>query len=739
MERKKLRGLGALTLTNEMIQIAEMDVPAKPKKTQNTSNRYKVYIRSQVMEGILKVAFFLSRDVRMGATRPLYELFIDGKAGKFLTWDSEHRMWRSAVLENLDKFRWITSSDSYITSKENSEMKEYLGIEKDGYDGILAYQNKIREKELALKHKRKTDLWDKVMNQVPAVPKDWEHWVSKHGIHQHFIFYDYVRNGAKRGYCTYCKKEVPIKNPRHHAEGVCKCCGHKIQFKCRGRAGNFTTADEVMYLIQKCGEGFVIRQYYARRCYSNECYENPIIYCKEERRYVYNADFVETKYYYGRYRYRENRWIEGEKPVNGFSYYQYYRPREKYLGAVYKRTLPTLSVGVLGKTGLQQLVKKVDRINPKEYLDVLSRRPYLEQMAKADLVRLAWEVVNDCREIVLNDVNDFAKSMGIDKNRMKRLRKCNGGFVYLEWLKLEKSKGINISNSVIDFFEQNNLVPDDLEFIINKMTPVKICNYLKRQCRETSRPIKELVSTWQDYTAMADRLKMDLGQEQIYKPKELIKSHDDLILLLESKELAMQASEISKKYPDVDGICQQIKEKYEYGDNDYLVIGPDRIEDIIMEGQVLGHCLHSSSIYFERIQKKESYILFLRKASEPDKPYYTLEVEPGGTARQKRTVGDKQNADYEDAKLFIKKWQKEISKRLTREDLELAKQSAVLRVKEIAELRDKNVRIRHGHLAGKPLADVLEADLMEAELCARADNLIVEPAQEGEQKLCIAA
>ena len=123
MERKKLRGLGALTLTNEMIKIAEMDVPAKPKKTQNTSNRYKVYIRSQVMEGILKVAFFLSRDVRMGATRPLYELFIDGKAGKFLTWDSEHRMWRSAVLENLDKFRWITSSDSYITSKENSEMK----------------------------------------------------------------------------------------------------------------------------------------------------------------------------------------------------------------------------------------------------------------------------------------------------------------------------------------------------------------------------------------------------------------------------------------------------------------------------------------------------------------------------------------------------------------------------------------------------------------------------------------
>ena len=179
------------------------------------------------------------------------------------------------------------------------------------------------------------------------------------------------------------------------------------------------------------------------------------------------------------------------------------------------------------------------------------------------------------------------------------------------------------------------------------MTPARICNYLKRQYRETGRPPKELVSTWQDYTAMASRLKMDLEQEQIFKPMELIKAHDDLLALLGSKEIALQAAEILEKYPDVDEICQQIKEKYEYGDKDYMIVAPNRIEDIINEGHILGHCLHRSDTYFDRIQTRESYILFLRKASEPNQPYYTLEVEPGGTARQKRTVGDKQNADYE--------------------------------------------------------------------------------------------
>ena len=33
------------------------------------------------------------------------------------------------------------------------------------------------------------------------------------------------------------------------------------------------------------------------------------------------------------------------------------------------------------------------------------------------------------------------------------------------------------------------------------------------------------------------------------------------------------------------------------------------------------------------------------------------------------------------------------------------------------ELRKKNAKVWHGHLAGMPLADVLEADLMEVSLC----------------------
>lgn len=97
-----------------------------------------------------------------------------------------------------------------------------------------------------------------------------------------------------------------------------------------------------------------------------------------------------------------------------------------------------------------------------------------------------------------------------------------------------------------------------------------------------------------------------------------------------------------------------------------------------------------------------------------DRPYYTLEVEPNGTIRQKRTQGDNQEADIEEASAFLRKWQKTVAKRLDQEDLELAKASKMLRIQEFEELRESQVTVRTGKLAGVPLLEVLQQDLMEA-------------------------
>lgn len=96
-------------------------------------------------------------------------------------------------------------------------------------------------------------------------------------------------------------------------------------------------------------------------------------------------------------------------------------------------------------------------------------------------------------------------------------------------------------------------------------------------------------------------------------------------------------------------------------------------------------------------------------------PWYTLEIEPGGTIRQKRTVGNTQrDSDIEAFTPFLREWQKNVLRKLNREDKALAQASKEARLEEYGQLRARKEPIRNGLLRGQLLADVLEADLMEA-------------------------
>ena len=69
--------------------------------------------------------------------------------------------------------------------------------------------------------------------------------------------------------------------------------------------------------------------------------------------------------------------------------------------------------------------------------------------------------------------------------------------------------------------------------------------------------------------------------------------------------------------------------------------------------------------------------------------------------------------DIEQATEFLLKWQKVIAARLTGRDLKLAERSRELRKEEFIQMQKDRVIIHTGHLAGRLLAEVLLADLME--------------------------
>ena len=257
--------------------------------------------------------------------------------------------------------------------------------------------------------------------------------------------------------------------------------------------------------------------------------------------------------------------------------------------------------------------------------------------------------------------------------------------------------------------------------------------YLRQQTRRITGKYDGVISPrvtsdWIDYLDMAQKAGMNLAIESVLYPLDLKRRHDDLVaerarlarmdhLKDVRRQIEEEAADLESRF-SIEQIMQKIKETYQYDGEKYLIRVPDGAKSILEESRYLDHCIQRGTRYFERIATRESYILFLRKKDDPNTPWYTLEVEPGGTIRQKRSYNNNQFDDLEDAKPFLAEWQLIVQQRMSAAEVSLAEKSRAMRDQEFEELRKKGSVIRTGSHAGQLLVDELMRDLMEVEQSA---------------------
>lgn len=716
MRKAELLKLPVLKATPSMMKAAEKDIlKSRPSGTYyGSGNGYEtgMYIRCIVSRGILKAAFFLTEHMKAGGNLPAYELYISKKENRFITYDCFRKKWRNAKLDMICWPRYLTYSQwEFISEKDYSLIKRYLETKQGGYAGLIEYQLRVRADELKRKHRRQTDPWDLELSQTPELPEDWEKWAYKDGIPDRYIFYHYRKGGAKTGYCTYCEKDVPITEPKHNKEGVCPVCGKSIVFKAIGRAGTVKTDVHALFLIQSCDFGFMIREFRGYKVFHKGEYQNPYCSNYEVRRSIY-SDFARhiSSYYWGDYKHAQIRWIRTGKCGPGRTYWDVY-------GMVYPKTLPALAKHELLKTGLPEFIQTGGVFDPEQYLATWDEVPQLEQLVKADLIFQARECLshyNAYKDLIQNRRStSLLKALAIDAQQLQRVRNHGWGYKHIQWLQYEKKTQKMLSDDVIEWYVQNNVEPEKITFVSDRMSATQIYNYIRRQMKENQKQCREVLTTWADYLSMAKKLGMDTTDAIHYRVRKLFERHQDLVELCNQKALELRAEEIRQKFIGIEDVLGSLKDLYEYWDEEYMVVAPGRVDDILLEGERLHHCVGSSDRYWERIETKESYIMFLRRSNDPERAYYTLEIEPDGTVRQKRTMYDRQEEDIQDATRFLKKWQAVISDRLTDREFMLARRSRLLRVQEFKDLQENQIVINTGELRGSMLVDVLMADLME--------------------------
>lgn len=717
MEKSELRKKRMLYATSEMMQKAAVN-EQKTEGIDRWGNKrkfkrmYRAFLRIQYLQGILKVAVFMPEIMRKGIRTPKYEIFINPDGNEYITRELDESgmevKWRTAMIDNLYGFNYWQLRDCKEAACINAEGREniriYLKAETGGFYDIAKWQQACREQKIKDAEAREQKPWDDDMKLIPEIPERFKRWMGKEVPEENYIFYKYQRGGAKSGYCTYCQKEVPLKEvPKHRKEGTCLVCGKDIKYISTGKLKNIRTQYNNGQLIQKIPGGIVIREFRIRKQYDTVHPERTYVGLHEEERWLYR-DGKMDHYSYMKYKNKYTRWCKQD-----LHYCEYGRKSK-----IFKENLPGIESDISRQSALNIIIRDGVKISAVKYLKEEQGNPAIEKLVKIGMTKLALGLINAGYDVKLMNQNqtELAKMLKIDRNRLKRLKEMDAGIVGLRWMQMEKAADTVFDDEMIQFFEVEHVTVENLDFLKKKrLSYKKIQNYLIRQKEETGDSVSQLITTWRDYLKMADKLNMRTDLEEIYKPRSLYAAHAEVIEILEKDGIDKMTKELEKKWPKVNEVCKTLG-KYEWSDGEYSIVAPKNMRDIVREGTILKHCIHTCDYYIDRIGSREAYILFLRHREAPDAPWYTLEIEPGGNIRQKRTTGDNQNKDLDVAMKFLRKWQKVIQKRLSDEDKELAAVSEKKRRENYKNLRENGNRIWHGKLQGQLLADVLEQDFM---------------------------
>lgn len=306
-----------------------------------------------------------------------------------------------------------------------------------------------------------------------------------------------------------------------------------------------------------------------------------------------------------------------------------------------------------------------------------------------------------------------------DRQKINRIRDENGGNEMVRWMQYSDETGEKIPTETLRWLLRCGLGPENIRYHAGKyLSTTQLMNYIRRQQKEQYPGFTEeaVLEQYNDYLSMCKACNKNMQDELTYRPRELKRRHDEIVIdkqqmdilkemMASQEERERYAQEMREKYPTAEKTLHEIKERYEYENEEYKIIAPESLVDIVKEGRALHHCAGSSERYFDRIETRETYICFLRRKKQEGVPFYTIEVEPSGTIRQHRSYMDEEPG-IEQIRDFLKEWQRVLKKRLTKADKELAKISKEKRNANIEDLKAKNnTRVLQG----------LAEDFMDAE------------------------
>lgn len=690
----------------------------KKKKIEATepvkADKKGQWITTQVVDDILVLNFYLDKK--------LYARHcINTKTSEYATLKAKDEIWYTTKIENargytysgywclsrdIDPNKWKMSEDSKTMIKNLLKDKCRYYYEKESVLNLIErvetyYNEDMREK----KETNRINRVNAMMKRVPAIPYDTKEWIDEKELgKENYCMKD---RKTKLRSCSGCggefeEKDLSDTKPRNNDMVVCPLCNRKIRYLTRKQKIDIRAHFSMVQPIDS--EVAVTRHFTAHiECIAGQkkaigIYENiRIIMFKGENRKkdceIYYEQYNNPKWLIDRIPYDEI-FDNKSNPKNKRIYEGYMYDggiEEAFKDTAYEKWARLFKE--LSDTKLKLQYNNMMASTSKKYMEMMEmlyRGRFYKLLYEESMWVYAWsgDFYGDMN-LKGSSIEDVFRIY--DKQKINRIRDKNGDGNMLNWMRYSDREGIKISDKFLDWANNNNICPTNLSDMLKNFTPEQAMNYIIRQKEESykGKNNNQVISQYCDYIRMCERLGKDISDEMIYRPRQLKRRHDEAVLALKHLNAQEKADEYSKKFSESEEVLKEIKDKFEYTGEKYFIKVPERIVDIVLEGNYLHHCAGLTDRYFDRIKQHETYICFMRKLDEPDIPFYTIEVEPGGTIRQHRGMYDEE-PELEAVKPFLREWQQVIRKRMKEEDKQRAERSKILREQNIKELQEKN-------------------------------------------------
>lgn len=685
-------------------------------------------VTAQILENILILNFFKDK--------ALYGRYcIVPETGEHESWKPEEG-WRKVKLESFLggkpsayyydawRLREMTKDIKFNRKEDEDTVGDFLGEKKGNIWTLIdsLEEDHDREKRWDAEGRMGKRLRDR-MDRIPDAPDDFRKWLFGMAAGEYYMFWN--KEGQRYG-CSKCgyeaeerelKREDGGRKIRHNDYVVCPDCKERLQVKKRTHRMARKTA---CYLIQPAGDEFSVIRFFDveiewtyRRC--SVCVDEGIrIFAykdgqnrRNKKRYAiyFNQGCSRMDFWgipeFDKGNWRNRRAKEGylypgniKEILNNTSYKTAGRLLEKMAGKGICADYNKILIGDYAFTNYSRTL---------EYL--LEGR--FKKLLRQTVGETDWWGNGSYNGSLRIDGESIEEVMRIgDRQKINRLRDMDGGEAELQWLQYSDRCDQKIPQDTLIWLARNEIKPEGIKRAGRYMRPQQIQNYIIKQQKASYPNLdpKEILEQWEDYLQMCESAGKRIDDEMVYRPRELKRRHDEAITELNQIRIlkAMDENteykeaysrEMREKFPNAEETLRDIKERYEYEDEEYLIRVPENLLEIVTDGQALHHCAGTTERYFERIENRETYICLLRRKSAPKIPYYTIEVEPSGTIRQHRSYLDEEPG-IEEIRPFLKRWQQELKKRLTEEDRRLAKISKAKRYENIKELEEKrNIRV----------------------------------------------